>query len=114
MDYCWMDESAIIDLDCEDVEGKHAILVTFDECKEAFWALQVDKKGPSASATRWSVDRLDGSGYTGVGITVKSDQEESIVALRKSIAVGRQAETVPINSILQSGARRRMAVWRTL
>ena len=79
-------------------KGELPVLVEYDDCKEAFWTLLVSQKGPTESVVKWSVDRLEGSGYIGESITVKSDQEESIVALRRAISAARVGDTVPINS----------------
>ena len=46
---------------------------------------------------KWCVDKLEDSGYGGNGITLKSDQEESICALRRAIAVMRKGDTTPIH-----------------
>ena len=62
------------------------------------------------SAVKWLVGKIDQVGCRGVKIALKSDQEESIVALKKSdqeesivaikkaVAVMRQASTVSIES----------------
>ena len=101
MDYCFLgdkaEDSMLDDID-GDQTGKLAILVTYDELKHAFWALQVERKGPAESVVKWCYDKLEDSGYGGTPVTIKSDQEESIVALRRSIAAKRIGETIPINS----------------
>ena len=82
----------------EKKKGKLPVLVVYDDCKEAFWTLLVSQKGPAESIVEWSIDRLEDSGYIGESITVNSDQEESIVALRKAIPAARVGNTVPIKS----------------
>ena len=43
-------------------------------------------------------DILDQSGYEGEKLTFKTDQEPSIVALKRAVAAARTGETVPIES----------------
>ena len=74
------------------------MLVSYDDVKEAMWALCVDRKGPSEDSVKWCCDVLEDSGYGGCEITVKTDQEPAIVDLRRSIAASRTGATVPINS----------------
>ena len=44
------------------------------------------------------VGKLDQAGCRGIKVVLKSDQEESIVALKKAVAIMRQAPTVSIES----------------
>ena len=98
MDYAFLGENC----DVRDVEeaasGNATMLITYDESKHAFWAMHVPRKGPAPGVAKWCCDRLEDSGYGGNGITIKTDQEESIVALRRAVSVLRLGETVPINS----------------
>ena len=71
------------------------MLVAYDELKEACWALSALKKGAVHGVVKWCVDRLEDSGYGGNGLTVTSDQEGSICALRLAIAVTRKGDTTP-------------------
>ena len=49
--------------------------------------------------------KLNQAGCRGTKVVLKSDQEESIIALKKAVAIKRQAETVPIESpVLDSRA----------
>ena len=103
MDYCFVGDKLDDDMLDDENNGdkkksKAAILVTYDDFKRAFWALQTDKKGTTDGVVKWCTDRLEDSGYVGSPVTVKSDQEESIVALRRAIAVARHGDTIPINS----------------
>ena len=41
---------------------------------------------------------LDQSGYEGEKLTFKTDQEPSIIALKRAVAAARTGETVPIES----------------
>ena len=56
----------------------------------------VDIKGPTESAVKWLVGKLDQAGCRGVKVVLKLDQEESSVALKKAVAIKRQAPTVNI------------------
>ena len=55
MDYCFLGDKAddsMLDDNDGDQTGKLAILVTYDELKHAFWALQVERKGPAESVVK--------------------------------------------------------------
>ena len=43
-------------------------------------------------------EKLNQAGCGGTKVVLKSDQEESIIALKKAVAIKRQAETAPIES----------------
>ena len=58
----------------------------------------VNEKGPTDSAVKWIVGKLDQAGCRGIKVMLKSDQEESIIALKKAVAIKRQAPTVNIES----------------
>ena len=73
------------------------ILVAYDDVKGAFWTLKVPAKGPTESVVKWCCSKLEDSGYAGSEVTVKTDQEEFIIALRTAIAAARIGETVPMN-----------------
>ena len=79
-------------------EGMQPTLVMYDDSKESFWALGVKQKGVTDSVVKYCVDTLDQSGYRGEKVTFKTDQEPSILALKKAVAVARVGETVPIES----------------
>ena len=79
-------------------EGMQPTLIMYDDDKRSFWALGVRRKGVSDSVVKFCVDKMDDSGYRGEKLTFKTDQEPSIVALKKAIAVARMGETVPIES----------------
>ena len=63
-----------------------------------FWTLKVSAKGPTESVVKWCCSTLEDSGYAGSEVTVETDQEESIIALRTAIVAARIGDTVPINS----------------
>ena len=39
----------------------------------------MDRKGPSAAVVKWLSDKLEQIGYSGVDITLKSDQALAVV-----------------------------------
>ena len=82
----------------EKEEDMQPSLVMFDDDKEAFWAIGVDSKGPTEPIVKYVKGILDQSGYEGQKISFKTDQEVSILALKKAIAALRIGETVPIES----------------
>ena len=84
--------------DVDDGKSENAtVLVAYDELKEAFWTVNAPRKGAVHGVVQWCVDKLEDSGYGGNDITVKSDQEESMCALRWAIAVMRKGGTTPIH-----------------
>ena len=70
-------------------ESMQPSLVMYDDDKRAFWAIGVDRKGPSEPIVKYVKDVLDQSGYEGQKITFKTDQEPSIVALKRAVAAAR-------------------------
>ena len=82
----------------EKEEDMQPSLVMFDDDKESFWAIGVETKGPSEAVVKYVKGILDQSGYEGQKISFKTDQEVSILALKKAIAALRVGETVPIES----------------
>ena len=95
MDYAFMTAE-------EAEETMQPTLVVYDDDKMAFWALGVEQKGVTEGIVRYLAGILDQSGYQGQKITVKSDQEPSILALKKAVAAERVGETVPIESPVRS------------
>ena len=82
----------------EGVEGTPPTLVMWDDGHRAMWVLPVDRKGPVEYVVAWIIRKLDEAGYSGVPLTLKSDQEPAIMDLKKSVALRRQAATAPIES----------------
>ena len=82
----------------EQEQGMQAALIMYDDDKESFWAIGVDEKGATDSMVKYGVGTIEQSGYSGEKISFKSDQEQSIVALKSSIAASRAGETVPLES----------------
>ena len=80
-------------------EGEHGMqpaLVLYDDDKDRFWAVGIDAKGATEAMVQYGVGTIEQSGYIGEKLTLKSDQEPSIVALKKAIAAARVGETVPV------------------
>ena len=70
----------------------------YDDGKKAFWAIGVAAKEVSEPIVEWVKGILDQPGHEGKHITSKTDQEPSIVALKKAMPAARMGETVPIES----------------
>ena len=51
---------------------------------------------------KFGVGIMEQSGYNGEKLTFKTDQEPSLVALKRSISASRIGETVPIESPVRS------------
>ena len=96
----WHADYAFMKNDEED--GMQPCLIFFDESKNCFWALCVDAKGATPVVAKWFGDKMNDSGYSGEKVTLKSDNEESLVALQKAVAAKRKGETVIINSPVRS------------
>ena len=79
-------------------ESMDAILIMYDTNRRGIWTLSVDNKGATPSSVNWTTDKLDEAGYSGVGVTLKSDQEPAILDLKKEMGIRRQAETTMIES----------------
>ena len=78
--------------------GASPVLIGCDHRSKAIGAMAVDTKGQTQSAVKWWVGKIDQAGCPGIEIVLRSDQEESIVALKKAVAVMRQAPTANIES----------------
>ena len=79
-------------------EGMQPTLVIYDDDKRSFWAIAVREKGVTEPIVKYVAGILDQSGYQGQKLTFKTDQEPSIVALKRAVAAERVGETVPIES----------------
>ena len=90
-DYAFMNAEEVD----EDVQPS---LVIYDDDKDAFWAIGVKSKTVTEPLVKHFKNILDQSGYEGEKITMKSDQEVSVVALKRAVAAARNGETVPIES----------------
>ena len=94
------------------------ILVAYDNNYESIWAIEVAAKGIEAGVgVEWLVEKLDMSGYHGTKITLKSDNEPSILAFKNAVAMRRSGETAMIESpVRESNANgqveRAIRTWR--
>ena len=79
-------------------EGMQPTLVIYDNDTKAMWALAVEQKCVTEGIVKYIVRVLDQSGNQGQKLTLKSDQEPSILALKKAVAAKRIGETVPFES----------------
>ena len=91
MDYCFLGSAEKSDFCCP-------ILVVYDNVLEAIWALPVQAKGQSKQTVDWIVNKLDEAGYRAQQVTLKSDGEPAITALRKAVAAARIGVTPLIDS----------------
>ena len=96
----------------EDVgEDMCPVLIGYDHNSLGVWALAVEQKGVSEPVTKWVSGKIDEAGCSGTQVTIRSDQEEAIVALKKSVAIYRRAETVllesPVRDSKSNGAAER-------
>ena len=87
-----------------------AILITYDTNRRSIWTLSVDNKGATPASVKWTTDKLDEAGYSGVGVTLKSDQEPAILDLKKEMGIRRHAETTMIESPVRDPNR--MDQWK--
>ena len=94
LDYCFVGD--------ETSEVIPPMLVVWDDGHRALWVLPVrghtKGKGPVEYVVNWILKKLEEAGYSGVKLTLKSDQENSIVALKRAVAVRRQVVTALIES----------------
>ena len=79
-------------------EGMQPALIMYDDDRQSFWALGVTQKGVTEQIVQYRVGTMDQSGYQGQKITFKTDQEPSILALKRAVSAARVGETVPIES----------------
>ena len=104
-------------------EDMQPSLVVSDGNKEAFWAICVRTKTVTEQIVKYFKVILDQSGYEGEKISMKTDQEPSIIARKRAVAAARSGETVPIKLQVrasQSNGRMENAIgvwqgqWRTI
>ena len=91
-----LDDCFMTPEDSED--DMHAILVVYDHSKFGLWTLAVERKGPDESVVKWPTEKMEECGYTGARLTIKSDQEPSMIASKRAVALRRKAETPLIES----------------
>ena len=84
----------------------------------AIWTLQVDAKGVETGVgVEWLHKKMFFAGHLGMRITLKSDNEPSIVALKKALAIKRQCPTGLIESPVRESksngrVERAIRTWR--
>ena len=76
--------------------GASPVIVGYDRQSKGVWAMAVESKGAQDSSVKWVKNKIDESGNSGTKATIRSDQEEAIISLKKAVAIKRQAETVLI------------------
>ena len=74
------------------------VLAAYDRTHHGIWVMETDQKGPTDASVKLLNGKLEESGFDGVKITMMSDQEDAIKALKKAVAVRRRAETSMIES----------------
>ena len=102
VDYAFMTADGQVgykeDLEEECLVGASPVIVGYDHGSRSIWAMAADRKGATDSSMKWLDNKINESGHSGTKIVLKSDQEESIIALKKAVAIRRQSETVMIES----------------
>ena len=68
-------------------------LIVYDDDKGAIWAYPCPNKTVSEGLSIWLMQNLKDAGYTGTKITLKSDGDEGMTAIKNECAVRRKAET---------------------
>ena len=91
LDYCFMGNRNTI-------AKRNPILVVFDNRTGSLGAWQTFEKGPVDWVVGEVTKFIDNLGYSGIRITLKSDNEVSITSLKTAIAARRVSPTVPIES----------------
>ena len=83
----------------EDVgEDMCPVLVGYVNDSHGIWALAVDAKEATKPSVQWVESKVDEAGCSGTPILLRLDQEESIMALKRAVAIYRQAEAVMLES----------------
>ena len=99
------------------------ILVAYDHTKWDIWALPIEQKGAIEPAIKWMLGKMDIAGYRGMPVTLKSDGESAVVALKNAVATRREAETPLIktparesksNGAMENAVRQWRGQFRTL
>ena len=79
-------------------EEMDAIFVGYDSGNMGLWTMAVDAKGPTPLSTHWLSSNIEEAGYNGMSTTMKSDQAESIKALKKAVIIKRKSATAIVES----------------
>ena len=92
-------------------------LIVCDDDKQAIWAYSCPNKTVSDGLLAWLMQNLSDAGYSGLTVTLKSDGDEGMIAIKKECAMRRKSETPIINSPVResksNGAvERKVAKWK--
>ena len=92
-------------------------IVMVDHKSGGIWAIPVDNKGNNEPGVKGVVAALEEAGYSGTKVTLKSDQEELIMALQRAVCLARRADTVMIESPVRASksngkVERAVRTWR--
>lgn len=83
----------------EDVgEDTCPVLVGYDNDSHDVWPPVVNAKAATKPPVQWVKGKIDDSVCSGTPVSIRSDQEEAIMALKRAVAIYRQAETVMLES----------------
>ena len=83
----------------EDVgEDMYPVLFGYDNDSHGIWALAVAAKGATKPSVQWVKGNIDEAGCSRTPVSLRSDQDESIMPLKRAVAVYRQVETVMLES----------------
>ena len=77
-------------------------LIMYDDNKGAFWATGVRAKEVNEAIVKYVKDILDQCAYVGEKVSFNTDQELTIVALKRAVAAARTGETVPMESPIRA------------
>ena len=55
-----------------------------------------EKKGPSGDVISWLLQIIEEAGHRGESISIKTDQEEAIMAVKRAVIARREAPTIPL------------------
>lgn len=115
-DYCFQGASD----EGEEADGRddQTVWIMHDDSIDGMWALQVESKGVRAEVADWIMLKLEEAGHAGAELTLKSDQEESIIALKRAVASRRNSRTTLIEpqvrvSKTNAKVERAIARWRS-
>ena len=76
----------------EDVgEDMCPVMVGDGNDSHGIWALAVDAKEATKPSVQWAKRKIDDSGCSGTPVPIRPDQEKAIMALKKAVAIHRQA-----------------------
>ena len=92
-------------------------LIVCDDDKQAVWAYSCPNKTVSDGLMAWLMQNISDAGYAGIAVTLKSDGDEGMVAIKKACAIRRKVETPiidsPVRESKSNGAvERKVAKWK--